>query len=145
MSITVVAQIFDGGVPQNGLADDPEITIIRNDTNAIVAGPVAMVDGGVGGLYNFVFTPTVFGLSYSYSIDADPNVTGQVSAAERFYGGAFDDELDELYRIRGLDSVNKTVDENAENTDYDEEELGNGAPIRLSHVKTGAQTVVTRT
>ena len=39
MSIAITAQIYNGSGPVNGLADDPEITIRRGDTGAVVAGP----------------------------------------------------------------------------------------------------------
>ena len=144
MSIRIVAQVTLAGVPVNGLVDDPEITIRRTDTSAIVAGPADMTDNVGGGLYSFLFTPSVAGLAYGFSIDADPNVTGQVNANERFFGGAFDDELDELYRIRGLDAPNKTVTENVADSDYTEEETGDGADITLDHVKVAGVTTVTR-
>lgn len=145
MSIDVQTLVTVNGVPTNGLADDPTVTIVRTDTAAIVAGPVDMIDLAVGGLYHFVFTPTVPNLGYQFSIDKDPNATGQVRPGERYAWGGFDDELDELYRVRGLDGPNKTVDENTPDADYDENEIGNGAPITLSHIKVGAVTTVTRT
>lgn len=145
MSIDVGVQATVNGVPTNGLADDPEIEIVRTDTGAVVQAAIAMTDLATGGLYHFVFTPAVPNLAYAFSIDKDPNVTNQVRPGERFAWGQFDDELDELYRIRGLDGPNKTVDENAADTDYDEIETGNGADITLSHVKVAGQTTVTRT
>lgn len=144
MAIDVIAQITNGGTPINALADDPEIEILRADTGAVVQAAIAMTDLGSGGLYRFTFTPTVANLSYAFSIDADPNVTSQVPDATRFYGGAFDDELDELYRIRGMDGPNKTTTENTAESDYTEQENGNGAPIQLDHVKVGGVTTVTR-
>jgi hypothetical protein len=144
MSIDVQTQVTVGGVPTNGIADDPEIEIVRTDTGAIVQAAVAMVDLSIGGLYHFVFTPSIANLSYQYSIDKDPNVTNQVQPGERFAWGGFDDELDELYRIRGLDAPNKTVTENTPDVDYTEAETGDGADITLDHVKVAGVTTVTR-
>ena len=145
MSIEICVRVTDNSVPANGLADDPEITIVRTDTQAVVAGPAAMTDQGIGGLYSFNYTPTVPDLKYAFNIDADPNVTGQVTAFERFYGGCFDDQLDEVWRDRGLDPVvNKTITENVVGEDYTELEAGDGATITKSVVKAGGVTTINR-
>ncbi len=145
MSIEICATITNNNVPVNGLADDPEITIRRTDTQAIVAGPAAMTDQTSGGNYTFLFTPTVPDLGYVYEIDADPGDTGQVTAAERYFGGCFDDQVDELWRDRGLDPVvNKTITENTPKTDYTEVEAGDGAPITKSVTKSGGVTTIDR-
>jgi hypothetical protein len=147
MSIAISVQVINGtSGPVNGLADDPEITIRRGDTFAIVAGPANMSDVGAGGFYRFLFTPTVPGLDYLADIDADPNVTGQVPNGNRYYAVSFDDQQDELYRDRGLDPVNvKTTTENTAKTDYTEAVAGGGAPITKQSVKAGNVTTTTRT
>ena len=58
MTIAITAQIFNASGPVNGLADTPEIEIIRGDTGAVVVASTAMVDLGVGGWHRFLFTPT---------------------------------------------------------------------------------------
>jgi hypothetical protein len=146
MSIEICVRVTNNSAPVNGLADDPEITIVRTDTQAIVAGLAAMVDQGLGGIYTFTYTPTTPDLKYAFNIDADPNVTGQVTAFERFYGGCFDDQLDEVWRDRGLDpAINKTITENTVGEDYTEAELGDGAPITKSVVKAAGVTTINRT
>lgn len=145
MSIAINVQVFDSNGPVNGLADDPEIEIIRGDTGAVVQAATGMTDLGVGGWYRFLFTPTVAGLDYAAEIDADPNATGQVGLGQRYYGAAFDDQQDELYRDRGLDPANaKTTTENTPKTDYTES-VGGGAPLSKQSVKVGAVTTTTRT
>lgn len=146
MTIAVTVQVFNASGPVNGLADDPEITVRRGDTGAVVAGPSNMTDLGGGGFYRFVFTPSIAGLDYAADIDADPNVTGQVPDGNRYYASAFDDELDEVWRDRGLDPGNdKSVTENTAETDYTELEAGAGATIQKDLVKVGAVTTITRT
>lgn len=145
MSIRVQVQVTNNSVPVNGLTDDPEITIRRVDSGAIVAGPSAMTDLGGGGGYTFSFTPSVADLAYFFDIDADPNVTGQVTSFERFYGGNFDDRVDELWRDRGLDpATNKTITENTVDTDYTEDEAGQGAQITKAVTKVAAVTTINR-
>ncbi len=147
MSIAITVQVIDGAAgPINGLADDPEITIIRGDTGAVVQAAIAMTDLVVGGFYRFVYTPTVAGLDYAAEIDADPGATGQVPAGNRYYAVAFDDELDEVYRDRGLDpSFPKTATENTPKLDYTERVPLGGAPITKQSVKVGTVTTQTRT
>ena len=144
MAIAIKVQVFNAGSPAPGLAAAPEITV-RRETGAVVLGPVAMSDIG-GGWYRSVFTPSLSNLDYSAEVDADPGATGQVTAGERYYSVAFDDELDEIWRDRGLDpSQDKTVTENVEGTDYTEAELGAGAGITKQAVKVGSVTTQTRT
>lgn len=146
MTIAVTVQVFNASGPINGLADDPEITVRRGDTGAVVAGPSNMTDLGGGGFYRFVFTPSIAGLDYAADIDADPNVTGQVPDGNRYYASAFDDQQDEIWRDRGLDPANdKSVTENTAETDYTELEAGAGATIQKDLVKVGAVTTITRT
>lgn len=146
MTIAITAQVFDASGPVNGLPVDPEITVRRGDTGAIVAGPANMTDLGGGGFYRFVFTPTVAGLDYAADIDADPTVTGQVPNGKRYYAAAFDDQRDELWRDRGLDPNNvKDTTENTPKTDYTEAVPAGGAPISKRSVKVGAVTTTTRT
>lgn len=146
MSIAIKVQVFNGTTPVNGLADAPEITVLRGDTAAVVLGPVAMTDLGAGGWYRTLFTPSVPGLDYCAEVDADPLASGQVPAAQRYFGVAFDDELDELYRDSGLDTAApKDVTENTAETDYTETVPLGGAPITKALVKTGAVTNIQRT
>ena len=93
VDIVVTASV--NGVPTNGLADDPEIQIIRSDTGAIVQAFAAMTDLAVNGGYTFPFAPTVT-LDYAFLVDADPNATGQVEARERYFDGAFPGNIDTL-------------------------------------------------
>ena len=145
MSVLICATVTNNNVPVNGLADDPEITIRRADTQAIVAGPSGMTDQTSGGNYTFLFTPSVADLAYVFEIDADPLASGQVTANERYFGGCFDDKVDEIWRDRGLDPVNnKTITENTPDTDYTELESGDGATITKSVVKAGAVTTIDR-
>ena len=149
MSIRVQVQVTNNSVPVNALADAPEITIRRVDTGAVVAGPSAMSDLGGGGGYTFLFTPTVRELAYFFDVDADPNVTGQVTAFERFYGGNFDDQIDEIFRDRGLANADpKTVDDNGipDDVDIDEDVPANtGASIHKDVLTVGNVTTITRT
>ena len=135
------------GAPVNGLTDDPEITIERVDTGAAVVTNAAMTDQGANGLYTFTFTP-VAGLRYSFLIDADPNATSQVD--ERYSDGAFDQELNDMWRDRGLDpAVPKTVDDNGIPDDVDiDEDVAAGSQSPLIHkdvLTVGDVTTVTRT
>lgn len=143
----IVIQTKLNGVAVNGLTDDPEITIIRLDTDAVVVNAAAMTDQGAGGLYRFLFTPAR-GLEYSFSVDADPNVTGQVD--DRNYFGAFDNEQADTWRDRGLDPANpKTVDDNgvADDADIDEDvAAGTGEPAIHKDVLTvGNVTTISST
>ena len=143
----IVLQVKNGGVAVNGLVDDPEITIIRLDTDAVVVNAAAMTDQGAGGLYRFSFTP-VAGLEYSFAIDADPNATDQVDERNAF--GAIDNEQNDIWRDRGLDPAQaKTVDDNnvPGNADIDEDVLASGSsPLIHKDVLTaGDVTTITRT
>ena len=143
----VAVRVTASGLPVNGLTDDPEITINRVDTGAAVVSGSAMTDQGSGGLYTFNFTP-VAGLRYSFIIDADPNVTGQVD--ERYFDGAFDNEVNDMWRDQSLDPTNpKTVDDNAIPDDVDIDEdvaAGGGDPAIHKDVLTvGSVTTITRT
>ncbi len=143
----IVIQTKSGGVAVNGLTDDPEITILRLDTDAVVVNAAAMTDQAVGGLYKFAFTP-VAGLQYSFFIDADPNATDQVD--DRNYFGALDNEQNDQWRDRGLDPANpKTVDDNGVPDDEDiDEDVPAGTNDPLIHkdtVTVGNVTTITRT
>lgn len=83
----IVIQTKKNGIAVNGLTDDPEVTIIRLDTDAVVVNGDAMSDTGTGGLYKYDFAP-VAGLAYGFSVDADPNNTDQTD--DLFYAGGFD-------------------------------------------------------
>lgn len=91
----IFATIFDSGVPQNGLADDPEIQI-TDDTGTIVQAFVAMTDLVVDGKYLRAFTIPDVARSYTFLVDADPSVTSQIPSADRFYFGSFSGEADIL-------------------------------------------------
>ncbi len=91
---TVSITATNAGVPVNGLTDDPEITIQRSDTGAEVVSDDAMTDRATRGLYTYDFN-LVDGLQYSFTIDADPQATGQVEPEERYFAGSFDLELEE--------------------------------------------------
>ena len=97
----ISVNVTDKSVPINGLTDDPEITIRRNDTGAIVAGPSAMTDRTADGLYTFNFVETA-GIDYSFLIDADPLATKQVSKAERYYSGFLDGTLTSILEDTGI-------------------------------------------
>ena len=130
------------GALQNGLTDDPEITITRLDTDADVVSGAAMSDTGANGKYKFAFTP-VAGLSYGFLIDADPSATGQVDV--RYHDGAFDNELNDLWNDHGLNpSVNKTITENTPDTDYDES-VASPTSIDKSVTVAGSVTTIDRT
>lgn len=140
----IVVQTTLGGVAVNGLVDDPEITILRVDTDAVVVNADTMSDQAACGLYKYAFTP-IQGIEYSFCIDADPNATGQVDT--RTYGGAFNNELNDIWRDRGLDPVNpKTITENTVGEDYDEAVGGAGeVPIAKDTTKIGSVTTIDRT
>lgn len=143
----VVIQTKLNGVAVNGLTDPPEITILRLDTDAAVVSGAAMTDQGAGGLYRFTFAP-VAGLEYSFSVDADPNVTGQVD--DRNYFGAIDNEQNDIWRDRGLDPGSaKTVDDNGVPDDADiDEDVAADADSPLIHkdvLTVGDVTTITRT
>ena len=89
----IFATIFADSVPQNGLADAPEIQI-TDDAGTIVQAFVAMTDLVVDGKYIRAFTIPAVARSYSFIVDADPNVTAQVPTADRYYFGAFSGEAD---------------------------------------------------
>ncbi len=83
--ISVLFKTADGS-PLVAPTDLPEVTIRRVDTQAIVAGPSAMVEIGEGN-FSFSFVP-VSTLEYTISADGDPNVILQVPPVERFKGGS---------------------------------------------------------
>lgn len=127
------------GQPVNALADDPEIRIRRLDTGALVITDDPMTDQGGDGLYTFAFAP-VAGLEYSFLIDADPSATGQVDL--RYFDGAFDDRIEDLWDFRGLDPANaKVTEEVTVGEDYDEDVAGK----HVDQVKAGTTTTTTRT
>lgn len=140
----IVIQTKLNGVAVNGLTDDPEITILRLDTDAVVVNAAAMTDQGAGGLYRFSFTTGAAGLRYSFSVDADPNVTGQVD--DRNYFGAFDNEIRDLWNDHGLNPTqDKTITEVTADTDYDEAVTDpDGPDIAKDVTKAGAVTTIDR-
>ena len=129
-------------VPVNGLTDEPEINIRRIDTGALVVTAGEMIDRGGDGLYTFNFVP-VAGLNYSFLIDADPQVTGQVDI--RFFDGTFDNESTDLWNDHGLNpSIPKTVTEIAARLNYDED-VASPTSIHKDVTKTGTKTTIQRT
>lgn len=128
----IVVDLTLAGVPVNGLAAVPTISIMRLDTFVVVVVASAMTDTASLGKYHFAFTG-VRGVRYSLSIDADPTASGQVDV--RRFSGAFDREVFDMWRTRGLDpSIAKTTTEVTEDTDYDED-IGD---IHIDQVKAGA-------
>ena len=89
----IFATITAAGVPVNGLVDMPEIQI-TDDTGAIVQAFVAMTDLGQDGKHLFAYTIPAVARSYTFLVDADPLVTGQVTTSDRFYFGSFSGEAD---------------------------------------------------
>ncbi len=89
----IFATIFASSIPQNGLADAPEVQI-TDDAGTIVQAFVAMTDLVVSGHYVRAFTIPDVARSYTFLVDADPNVTAQVPSSDRFYFGAFSGEAD---------------------------------------------------
>lgn len=141
----IVIQTKLNGVAVNGLAADPDITIVRLDNDAVVVTADDMSDQGVGGLYRYSFTAGVVGIKYSFSVDADPGATGQVD--DRYYFGAFDNEIRDLWNDHGLNPINsKTITEVTEGEDYDEAVTDAGGPnIAKDVTKVGAVTTLDRT
>ena len=140
----IVIQTKLNGVAVNGLTDDPEITILRLDTDAVVVNAAAMTDQGAGGLYRFDFSTGLAGIEYSFSVDADPNVTGQVD--DRNYFGAFDNEQRDIWNDRGLNPTSsKTITEVTVDADYDEAVTDAAGPdIAKDTTKAGAVTTIDR-
>lgn len=89
----IFATIFAAGVPQNGLTDPPEIQI-TDDAATIVQAFVAMTDLVVDGKHVFAFTIPDVARSYTFLVDADPLVSSQVPASDRYYFGGFSGEAD---------------------------------------------------
>jgi hypothetical protein len=89
----LTAFVTNQGVPLVGPTDPPEIEVRRSDTQAIVQAFVAMVDQ-LNGLWSRTFTIPVSTVAYTFQVDADPNVIGQVTTRERFLGGSFSGDVD---------------------------------------------------
>ncbi len=89
----IFATIFAAGVPQNGLTDPPEIQI-TDDAATIVQAFVAMTDLVVDGKYLRAFVIPDTARSYTFIVDADPLVSSQVPASDRYYFGSFSGEAD---------------------------------------------------
>ena len=138
----IVVDVTLSEAPVNGLAVDPEISIIRVDTGALVVTDDAMTDTTVLGKYSYSFTP-VAGLDYSFQIDADPSATGQVDL--RYFNGAFNNELNDMWNDHSLNpSVPKTITENTEGSDYDED-VASPTAIHKDVVKVAGVTTIDRT
>jgi hypothetical protein len=106
----LTAFVTAGGVPLVAPTDPPEVEVVRNDTQAIVQAFVAMVDQG-NGMWAFTFAIPDTAVDYTFLVDGDPLVSGQVSNSERFQGGSFAGELDLLTvaRITNLDNLDVAV------------------------------------
>lgn len=89
----IFATIFAAGVPQNGLVDTPEVQVV-DDAATIVQAFVAMTDLVVDGKHVRAFVIPDVARSYTFIVDADPLVSGQVPASDRFYFGSFAGEAD---------------------------------------------------
>ncbi len=89
----IFATIFASSIPQNGLADPPEVQV-TDDAGTIVQAFVAMTDLVVAGHYVRAFTIPDVARNYTFLVDADPNVTAQVPSSDRYYFGAFSGEAD---------------------------------------------------
>lgn len=103
------ALVTNNGAPVTAPADDPEFTVRRTDTGAIVAGPSAASHIG-DGVWRGTWT-TVAGaiLEYSVFLDADPNATGQVTASERYQVGSFSSNPELLRKLlanRAVTTIN---------------------------------------
>lgn len=95
-TVRIRVTIASSAVPVNGLVDDPEITIRNAATGAVTQAATAMTDRGADGLYTFDYTfAKTDGDTFSFLIDADPNATTQVAAADRYYDGALEVDLKE--------------------------------------------------
>lgn len=137
----IAVTLTQNGQLVNGVADTPLIDVRRLDTGAFVVTDDPMTDTGNNGLYTYNFTPDA-GLSYHFLIDADPNQTNQVDV--RFNDGSFDNEITDMWNDQGLNpSVNRTITENAEGTDYDSA-VASPTPVNKSITTTGQVTTVDR-
>jgi len=97
----LTAFMTSNGVPLIAPTDPPEIQIIRSDTQVVVQAFTAMADQG-NGMWSFTFAPSVV-LDYTFTVDGDPNVTGQVTTPERFRGGSFSGTIDLVGNLLNLD------------------------------------------
>lgn len=89
----IFATITAAAVPVNGLTDPPEIRI-RDDANTIVQAFTAMTDLTADGKYLFPFAIPDPARNYTFLVDADPLVSSQVPASDRFYFGGFQGDGD---------------------------------------------------
>ncbi len=142
----IIVQLTLNGTPVNGLANDPDITVLRIDTDAAVVSAVDMSDMGAGGLYKFEFGGFAEpGLTYTYFIDADPTASGQVD--NRYFGGTFDYYAHDTWVDKGLNNNDPlTIFENTEGSDYDQtgSDGVRGPDVDKTIVKVGSTTTITR-
>lgn len=96
-------------VPVNSLAVLPNITIWETD-GTVAQASTAMTDSGVGGKHIYTFSGAV-GVDYMFEVDADPSVTGQVD--DRYFGGSFNRELNDVYTRLGLNLADPITDTTA--------------------------------
>lgn len=74
--------ITNDGDPLIAPVDVPEVTLYRNDTQSLEQAATPVTEVG-GGFYYYPYA-TTDGINISAVCDADPNVTGQTTPAERY-------------------------------------------------------------
>lgn len=89
----LTAFVTAGAVPLVAPVDPPEVEVVRADTQVVVQAFAPMVDQG-NGMWTFAFAIPDPLVAYSFLVDADPLVTGQVSVSERFQGGSLPGDAD---------------------------------------------------
>jgi len=107
--VDIFATITSASVPVNGLPDPPEIRI-RDDANTVVQAFTAMTDLSADGKYLFAFVIPDAARSYTFLVDADPLVSGQVPTADRFYSGGFSGEADIMATNIGIGANLAAID-----------------------------------
>ena len=105
----LTAFVTNKGVPLVAPTDPPEIEIRRNDTQAIVQASSAMTDQ-LNGFWTFTFAIPDTTLRFTFQVDADPNVSGQVTGPERFQGGSFSGDVDFIDGVRQLLEGGRDID-----------------------------------
>ncbi len=97
-SIEVTAFFTNNGVPLTSPGDAPEVNVRRTDTGALVATAEAMTELG-NGHFRYTFATADRLLRYVATADGDPNVTGQVTTAERYAAGVIDPSMEDFRKI----------------------------------------------
>lgn len=114
----IFATISNAGVPVNGLTDPPEIRI-RDGANVVVQAFTAMTDMGADGKHTFAFVIPDTAESYTFIVDADPLVSGQVPADDRYYQGSFPGEADIVATTPDLANLDVAVSTRATQASVD--------------------------